>query len=367
MKKVAVLPGDGIGKEVIEVCIPIINKLGLDINLIFGSIGWENWVESGNPVPDETWQLISSSDAVLLGAVTSKPKRIALEELKIPIQNDIEYISPVIQLRQKLNLFANVRPIVAYGGDRNYEFYIIRENTEGLYSGLDFKPIPSSLKDFICEKNAKFKKLSVDDAATIRIITESGFDRLLKFSSDWAISHGKKEIVIADKPNVFRNSSELIFNLIEKYSKLYPTLNYRVENVDAVAMWMVRRPEKYEVIVCENQFGDILSDVGAAVMGGLGMAYSGNFGMASLAYFEPVHGSAPKYVGLDKANPIAMFLTIAMLVEYLGYIKESQSIKKAVRMAVSNCSFRTFDLSGTASQSESAEYIIQQAVKFNEE
>lgn len=367
MKKIAVLPGDGIGKEVTEVSISIIKKLGLDVNIRFGDIGWNNWIEYGNPVPKETWNLIKDSDAVLLGAVTSKAKKVALEELKIPYRKGMEYVSPVIQLRQKLNLFANVRPIVAYGKERNYEFYIIRENTEGLYSGLDFKPIPTELRNFIHKQSTKFSSIVDEDAATIRIITESGFNRLLKFSSDWAISHNKKEIVIADKPNVFRNSSELIFNLVEKYSELYPTLNYRVENVDAVAMWMVKRPEKYEVIVCENQFGDILSDVGAAVMGGLGLAYSGNFGLSNLAYFEPVHGSAPKYVGLDKANPIAMFLTIAMLLEYLGYKKESISIQKAVRCAMLDSNYLTFDLSGTASQSKSADYIIQQAVKFNEE
>lgn len=189
---------------------------------------------------------------MLLGAVTSKSKKIAPEELKVPIQNDIKYISPVIWLQQKLDLFANVRSIVIHGGDRDYELYVIREDTEGLYSGLDFELIPSSLKDFICGKNVKLKRLSVDDTTTIRIVTESGFDGLLEFNSDWAIFHRKKEVAIADKPNVFRSSSELIFGPIEKRSKLCPALGYRVENVDAVAMWMIRRPERYEIIVCES-------------------------------------------------------------------------------------------------------------------
>ncbi|MCY7115584.1 isocitrate/isopropylmalate dehydrogenase family protein [Streptococcus mutans] len=367
MEKIVILPGDGIGQDVIEVSVPIFKALGLHFELQNGGIGWQYWVNEGNPIPKKTWELVRDSDAVLLGAITSKPANDAINELSKDIDENTKYVSPVIQLRQNLDLFANVRPIISYNKNKKFEFYIIRENTEGLYSGLDFRPIPEELVDFIKSDSNRFKDISSNNSvATIRLITEYGFDRLLKFSSEWAISHGKTNIVIADKPNVFRNSSSLIFELIQKYSKIYPQLHYKIENVDAVGMWMIKKPEKYEVIVCENQFGDILSDVGAGIMGGLGVAYSGNFGSNNLSYFEPVHGSAPKYAGLNKANPIAMFLSIAMMLEHLNYKKESSAIERAVRKAVGNTNYRTFDLLGLASLKESANYIIKQAVKFNE-
>lgn len=366
MKTVTILPGDGIGIDVMDACLPIIDRLGIRLNLKFGNIGWEYWKKYGDPVPKDTWNLVKKSDAVLLGAITSKPRRQALLELEESVNHAKEYISPVIQLRQKLNLFANVRPITDCSGLSRYDFCIIRENTEGLYSGLDFYPISEDIQNIILSSSEKFNKESLEkSAATIRVVTENGFERLLKFSVDWALKQGKKNIVIADKPNVFRQSSDLIFKLIRKYSKLYPDVKFSVENVDAVAMWMIKRPEKYEVIVCENQFGDILSDVGAAIMGGLGLAYSGNFGEGKLAYFEPVHGSAPKYAGLNKVNPMAMFFTISMLLDDLGFSKESQSIRKAISLAMKNEHYCTFDLGGIATLKESAEYIIEKAVRIN--
>ncbi|MCS8613503.1 isocitrate/isopropylmalate dehydrogenase family protein [Streptococcus thermophilus] len=364
MKSIAVLPGDGIGIEVMEACVPIFKELNLDIKLKYGEIGWKCWINSANPVPNETWNLIKNCDAVLVGAITSKPKHEAEQELKVKSNNTTDYVSPVIQLRQKLQLFANVRPIVSLINNKSFEVYIIRENTEGLYSGLDFNPIPEPLENFINESTSKYNNKLKNGAATIRIITEEGFNRLLKFSSEWALKHGKSNIVIADKPNVFRNSSDIIFRLIKKYSLDYPMLNYTVENIDAVAMWLVKKPQKYEIVICENQFGDILSDVGAAVMGGLGLAYSGNYGLKETAYFEPVHGSAPKYSGQNKVNPMAMFLSIAMLLDFLGYKEASQSIQKAIEYTAKDKRFCTFDLSGDATLSESAKHIIEEAVKI---
>ena len=174
MKSIAVLPGDGIGIEVMEACVPIFKELNLDIKLKYGEIGWKCWINSANPV----------------------------QELKVKSSNTTDYVSPVIQLRQKLQLFANVRPIVSLINNKSFEVYIIRENTEGLYSGLDFNPIPEPLENFINESTSKYSNKLKNGAATIRIITEEGFNRLLKFSSEWALKHGKSNIVIADKPNV---------------------------------------------------------------------------------------------------------------------------------------------------------------------
>ncbi|MBZ5978763.1 MAG: isocitrate/isopropylmalate family dehydrogenase [Leuconostoc gelidum] len=354
MKKirVAVLPGDGIGMDVMNVCLPILKELPIEVETKIGDIGWKFWASEGNSVPDRTWKLIEDSDAVLVGAVTGDPR----------------FVSPVIQLRQKLDLFANVRPIQGIKKGDDFDLYVIRENTEGLYAGYDFYPTPKGLIDFMAsDDSGKPKKIkSTNTAVTIRLITLSGIERLLYFGFEWARVHGKDDVVIADKPNVFRNSSQLLYESVKKIGLCYPEINWHIENVDAVAMWMVKSPEKFQVIIAENQFGDILSDVGAAVMGGLGLAVSGNFGNDGIKYFEPVHGSAPKHAGKDEVNPAAMFLTIAMMLDTYGYSSEANVIKTAVKFVVQDKTSSTYDLGGYNGTKKMATTIIERVKEYYE-
>ncbi|MFI8995469.1 isocitrate/isopropylmalate family dehydrogenase [Streptomyces sp. NPDC053542] len=358
-KTVAVLPGDGIGPEVLDAALPVIEALGLPIDLEFGDIGWECWRAEGTPVPDRTWDLIGRSDAVLLGATTSKPRREALAELAPELRaGDPRYISPIIQLRQRLDLFANLRPVENYlGGGTPYRFCVVRENTEGLYAGLDWNHVPDAMWPLVAE-HPNARRSGRDGAtASIRLQTAHGLDRILRFAFETARGHGYERVTLADKPNVLRASSAYVLERLEAIGADYPEIPYEVLNVDAVALWMARRPERFGVLVAENMFGDILSDLGGGVMGGLGLAPSANIGEHG-NYFEPVHGSAPAMAGRQRANPAAAFLTIGLMLDHLGFQDAAGSIQDAVRHVTRRRDRVTYDLGGSATTTEAAAAVL---------
>ncbi|AZE51418.1 isocitrate/isopropylmalate dehydrogenase [Pseudomonas chlororaphis] len=363
--RVCVLPGDGIGSEVVEAILPIFDALELPIDLDFGQIGWECWRTGGDPVPAETWAKIAAADATLLGAITSKALLEAEKELPEALRNTSRvYVSPVIQLRQRLSLYANVRPVTDVLGEGRFRFTVIRENTEGLYAGLDFASIPAEFEPLLKARElagAPWSRDSAEDATmTVRLQTRAGLTRLFRFAFEYARQHDYQRVTLADKPNVLRYSGAFARGILEEVAAHYPDIAYNIDNVDAVALWMIRRPERFGVIVAENMFGDILSDLGAGVMGGLGFAPSANIGDAG-AYFEPVHGSAPAHVGQDKANPSAMFLSLALLLEHLGYHAQAQAIEQAVtQVARHDC--QTYDSGGQATTGQCAAAIIRRSV-----
>ncbi|MHA6196090.1 isocitrate/isopropylmalate dehydrogenase family protein [Pseudomonas wadenswilerensis] len=368
-QKVCVLPGDGIGIEVTEAVLPLFDTLNLPIDLSFGDIGWSCWQKEGNCIPDNTWKLISASNATLLGAITSKPLREAEAELSPALRGTGRvYVSPVIQLRQKLGLYANVRPVTDVLGDDRYRFSVIRENTEGLYAGLDFASIPPGFEAVLAERErngAAWTREGPDDATmSVRLQTRAGLTRLFRFAFEHAREQGFDRVTLADKPNVLRYSGAFARDILESVAADYPDIHSNIDNVDAVALWMVRRPERFGVIVAENMFGDILSDLGAGVMGGLGLAPSANIG-AQGAYFEPVHGSAPAYAGQNRANPSAMFLTVALLLDHLGHGQAARAIRNAVS-EVARSDQRTYDLGGSASTREVAAAILQHSLDWAE-
>lgn len=361
--KIAVLPGDGIGVEVIEAAIPVFTALEIPVELNFGEVGWSFWQKEGNPLPERTWKLISQSDTTLLGAITSKPKREAIQELAPEFkQARLNYVSPIIQLRQKLDLFANVRPCFNIKRDRkDFNFCIIRENTEGLYSGFDYYPLPTQLHSLL-DENKHWQKIAKNEiSCTLRLQTKVGLIRLFEFAFKYANEQGIKRVTFADKPNVLRQSSDFARELFEAVSSQYSHITADILNIDAMALWLVRRPEEFGVIVAENMFGDILSDLGAGVMGGLGFAPSANIGIKG-CYFEPVHGSGPR-IGSNRANPSAMFLTIGLLLNHFGYTKAAGKIKQAVAAVVRQGKFVTYDVGGNATTQEMAQAIIEHCLR----
>ncbi|MCL9685209.1 isocitrate/isopropylmalate family dehydrogenase [Legionella maioricensis] len=365
--KIAVLPGDGIGIEVTYAAIPIIEALNIPFQLTFGDIGWSYWQSEGNAFPDRTWQLIAESNSVLLGAVTSKPLREAKKELATKFQKkNPTYISPIIQLRQKLDLFANVRPCFSLkNGEKKFNFCIIRENTEGLYSGFDYYPLPEPIQGLLVN-NQRWQSIPADEiSCALRLQSQTGLSRLFEFAFQHANANGVTRVTFADKPNVLRQSSEFAREIFEKVSSLYPHINADILNVDAVGLWMIRRPEEFGVIVTENMFGDILSDVGAGIMGGLGFAPSANIGLKG-SYFEPVHGSGLRMKN-NSANPSAMFLSISMLLDHFGYQKQAKKIIHAVAAVVNKNRFVTYDLGGNATTAEMANAIIEQCLNSNQD
>lgn len=365
-QRICVLPGDGIGSEVTDAVLPLFDALRLPLDLHFGAIGWECWRRDGNPVPAATWAQIADADATLLGAITSKPLKEADAELPAQLRGaGVNYVSPVIQLRQRLGLFANVRPVTDVLGDQRFRFTVIRENTEGLYAGLDFPSIPAELEPLLRQHEARGaawqRDGSADASVALRLQTRHGLARLFHFAFQHAREQGFDRVTLADKPNVLRHSGAFAKAIFDRVAADYPGIRGQIDNVDAVALWMIRRPERFGVVVAENMFGDILSDLGAGVMGGLGLAPSANFG-ATGAYFEPVHGSAPAYVGLHKANPSAMFLSVALLLDHLGHGAQATAIRQAVtQVARSTC--RTPDLGGQATTTQVANAIIERTLQ----
>lgn len=355
---IAVLAGDGIGKEVTQATIPIFEALKLPIQLQFGDIGWDCWVKNGDPIPAKTWELVTQADATLIGAITSKPEREA--HLELQAQNkEATYISPLIQLRKKLALFANVRPCFSIDKNKPFHFTVIRENTEGLYSGLDFTTLPEAIKPVVAQHPDWSAKMDDDISCSLRLQSKTSLQRIFKFAFEYAKENNVNKVTLADKPNVLRHSAIMSRDIFETQAALHPTIQADILNVDAVGMYMVKKPQKLGVIVAENMFGDILSDVGAGVMGGLGLAPSANIGLDH-CYFEPVHGSGLKMQS-KKANPSAMFLTISMMLSHLGLHHEAIKLKQAVLNVIQQNQTVTYDLKGSATTEEMANAIIQQA------
>jgi len=354
--RIAVLAGDGIGPQVLEAALPAFEVLGTPVDLVRGEIGWECWKKDGNPVPPPTWSLLDRSDAALLGAVTSKPDREARADLP-PSRRGVDspYVSPVVQLRQRLDLFANERPVTDFRGDR-FDFVVVRENTEGLYAGFDQYPATNTAWSIVNKHRNTLVSGRDGTAISIRVQTRTATMRLMKHAFGLA-SARRGLVTVADKPNVLRQSANLVREVLEEIQPLFPNVRAEVLNVDAVGMWMVTKPQRFDVIVAENMFGDILSDVGAGVMGGLGLASSGNIG-EGFSYFEPVHGSAPRLAGTNRANPMAMFLSIAALLKHLESPDDARRVRNAVRHVLRSGETLTYDLGGSATTLEVAAMVL---------
>lgn len=365
--KIALLPGDGIGNDVIKAAMIVIDKIKLDAEFIEAEIGWEFWKKEGNPLPDRTIRILKNTDCALFGAITSKPKGEATKELAPELrEKGYVYYSPIVRLRQEFNLHTNLRPCKAYKGNPlNYRddinLVIFRENTEGLYAGVEYHPVPDNFRKIINKhrKMRKFEKvLNSDMAISLRIFTKKGCQRILQSAFDYAREHKRKSVTLVEKPNVIRETSGMMVTEARKMKVKYPEIELIEANVDAMAMWLIKNPQKYGVLVASNMFGDIISDLAAQLIGGLGFAYSGNIG-DSYALFEPTHGSAPKYSGLNKVNPIAMILASRLMLEWLGEQEKAEKVEKAVSEVLEEGKVKTYDMGGNNSTLDIANAIAE--------
>jgi len=366
--KIAVLPGDGVGKDVMEAAMIVLNAVNLDADYEYGDIGWEFWIKEGNPLPDRTINLLKRTDACLFGAITSKPKEEAARELSPDLQGKgFIYSSPIVGLRQLFNLHTNLRPCKAYPGNPlNYrddiDLVVFRENTEDLYSGVEFHPVPQVLMKTLLEnhpKMARFKDVPLDKIAiSLRIVTEEAATNISKQAFDYAQKHGYKSVTIVEKPNVVRETSGMMVRQARKVAKSYDAIELWEANIDAMSMWLVKNPQKYDVLVASNLFGDIISDLAAQLVGGLGFACSGNIG-DNYALFEPTHGSAPKYAGQYKVNPTAMILSVKMMLDYLEETEKANRLEEAVARVIKEGKVKTYDMGGSNTTLEMAEEIAR--------
>jgi isocitrate/isopropylmalate dehydrogenase len=367
--RIALLPGDGVGADVLKAARHVLDAVGLQADYRTGDIGWEFWRTEGNPLPDRTIDLLQQTDACLFGAITSKPKDEAVAELVPELQGKgLVYSSPIVGLRQLFNLYTNLRPCKAYSGNPlnlrdDIDLVVFRENTEGLYSGVEWHPVPDGVRQAFAT-HAKMKRFedvaSEDIAISARIFTRGGCQRILHQAFEYASNHSYSTVTVVEKPNVIRETSGLMVREARKTAEEYPQIELRETNIDAMCMWLVKNPQDYGVLVSSNLFGDILSDLAAQLVGGLGFAAAGNIG-DHYAVFEPTHGSAPKYVGQNKVNPIAMIRAAKMLLDYLGEIDKAQAIEASVARIVAEGRVRTYDMGGTSTTTDMAEAIARAA------
>ncbi|MCD6461518.1 MAG: isocitrate/isopropylmalate dehydrogenase family protein [Thermoplasmata archaeon] len=366
--RIAVLPGDGVGKDVMDAAMRVLDALGLDAEYIHGDVGWEFWKKEGDPLPQRTLDLLRNTDVCLFGAITSKPKDEAQKELDPSLQGKgYVYFSPIVRMRQELDLYMNVRPCKAYPGNPlNYrddiDLVVFRENTEGMYAGVEFYPVPQDLREMMASYNKKmnkFKDLPPEDMAiTARIITRKGSERIIRAAFEYAREHGRKSVTVVEKPNVLRETSGLFVRIARKVAEEYPDVELWETNIDAQAMWLVKNPQDYDVLVTSNLFGDIISDLSAQLVGGLGFSPAGNIG-ENYGVFEPTHGSAPKYAGMYKVNPTAMLLATKMMLDYIGEKEKAAALEKGIAKTIKEGKVRTYDMGGSNTTLEMAEEVVR--------
>ena len=267
------------------------------------------------------------------------------------------YSSPIVRLRQEFDLRTNLRPCKAYPGNPlNYkdgiDIVVFRENTEDLYSGVEFFPLPDEVRSAICKHNPKMKKFDKhpgdEIAVSLRINTKTGCRNIITDAFEYAKKTGRKSVTVVEKPNVIRETSGLMVRTAREIAKNYPGIELWETNIDAMCMWLVKNPHDYSVLVTSNMFGDIVSDLCAQLVGGLGFASSGNIG-DKYSVFEPTHGSAPKYAGMHKVNPMAMLLTTRMMLEWLGETDMAERLESAIADVIKEGKVRTYDMGGKSS------------------
>jgi 3-isopropylmalate dehydrogenase len=345
MKRIAVIPGDGIGPEVVREAVRVLKHLGQtrDLQLEFVDFDWgaDKFLKEGITLPDGALEMLSDEfDAILAGA---------FGDPRVPTNKHAEDI--LLGMRRGLDLYINLRPVrllaerltpLANRKTSDINFAVFRENTEGAYVAA-----------------GGFLKYGTADEIALQdeVNTRRGVERIIIAAFEYARAKGRKRVTMADKSNVQRFGGDLWQRVFKEVAATYPDIEANHQYVDAMAMFMVLNPAQYEVIVSNNLFGDILTDLGAAIQGGLGLAASGNIHPGKVSLFEPVHGSAPPLAGKGIANPIGAILTSAMMLEYLGFHTLSEEIEEAVRSAVS-ANETTRDLGGELSTEQAGSAII---------
>jgi len=324
MYKITLIPGDGVGPEVMDALLHILEAVDLNLNYTMANAGNACFHDTGTTIPEDTILKAKRSDATLFGAVTTVPGQK----------------SAIITLRKELNLYANIRPVKSYNGTNcfynNLDLVIIRENTEGLYSGVE-EYIP-------------------DGATALRVITNTASEKICKFAFEYAVKNDRKKVTAIHKANVLKKTDGIFKDAFYRISKNYPHIHSDDKYIDDAAMFLITQPHNFDVIVTTNLFGDILSDEGAGLVGGLGMVPSANIGDNN-ALFEPVHGSAPDIAGRGISNPSAMILSAVMMMDYFGEVSEARRLEKALLDVLNERNFLTPDLGGSSKTMEMAEEI----------
>ncbi len=325
---ITLIPGDGIGPEISDAARRVIDAAGVDIRWEVVEAGEAVISRYGTPLPDYVLESIRRNGVALKGPLTT------------PVGKGFRSVN--VTLRQELDLYANVRPARTLPGIasryESVDLIVVRENTEDLYAGIEHR-------------------VGRDAAESIKIITREASERIVRYAFDLAVKQGRKKVTAVHKANIMKLTDGLFLECARNVAREYPDIEFEDMIVDAMCMKLVQTPEKYDVLVLPNLYGDIVSDLCAGLVGGLGVAPGANIG-AGAAVFEPVHGSAPKHAGMNRVNPLAIILSGVMMLQHLGENDAAGRVMKAVTAVLEEGKDLTYDLGGNSSTSRMADAII---------
>lgn len=329
MYRITLIPGDGIGPEITAATKMVLAATGVEIEWEEKLAGEVALKEYGDLLPEDTLASIRKNKVALKGPLTT------------PVGTGFRSVN--VALRKEFDLYANVRPARTFAGVKsryeNVDLVVVRENTEDLYAGIEHM-------------------VGEDAAESIKIITRRGSERIVRFAFEYAVREGRRKVTAVHKANIMKCTDGLFLNVARQVAREYPQIEFEERIVDNMCMQLVQKPELYDVLVMPNLYGDIISDLCAGLVGGLGMAPGANIG-EGVAIFEPVHGSAPKYAGQNVVNPSAMILSAAMMLKYLGEREAAEKVEEALAAVIREGRAVTYDLGGTAGTLEMAAAVVR--------
>ena len=332
--RITLIPGDGVGPEVTEATTRVLEATGLSFDWELAYMGSSAQNTLGTPLPESTLESVRRNKVALKGPVTT------------PVGSGFRSVN--VALRKELGLYACLRPCKTYPGApslyKDVDIIIVRENTEDLYSGIEFErgtPEAARLIKLISE--TKGETVREDSGLSMKVISETGSRRIVKFAFEYARTHHRKKVTAVHKANIMKFSDGLFLSAAREVAKEYPDIEFEDRIVDNMSMQLVRKPHQFDVVVAPNLYGDLLSDLCAGLIGGLGLAPGANLS-DEIAVFEATHGSAPKYAGLNKVNPMAMILSGVMMLRHLGEEKSADRLEKAVAKVIAEGNNVTYDL-----------------------
>lgn len=355
MYKVTLIPGDGVGPEITDAVRRVLEATGVPIQWVVHEAGREVYEKTGTPLPESVIQSIRDTRIALKGPVTT------------PVGKGFRSVN--VTLRQTLDLYCCLRPCKSFKGARtryeNIDLVVIRENTEDLYIGVEFEKGSSNainLIEFIGEWTGK--QIREDSGISIKPISQYGSERIIRFAFEYARKNKRKKVTAVHKANIMKHTDGLFLEVARVVASQYPDIEFEDRIVDNMCMQLIQKPELYDVLVMPNLYGDIISDLSAGLIGGLGLAPGANIG-DEFAVFEPTHGSAPRYRGLNKINPFAMMLSGAMMLRHMGETSAGKRLEDAIAKVIKEGKTLTYDMKPhlndptASSTSEVAEAVIK--------
>jgi isocitrate dehydrogenase (NAD+) len=354
MYKITFIPGDGVGPEISLATRMVLEATGLEFEWDFQDAGEDVYEKEGTPLPGRVLDSIKKNRVAIKGPVTT------------PVGKGFRSVN--VALRQAMDLYACLRPCVSFKGAKsryeNIDIVIVRENTEDLYAGIEFAKGTEEVAKIIEDiSRLSGKKIRPDSGISIRPISATGTERIVRFAFEYAKKNKRKKVTAVHKANIMKHSDGLFLEVAREVAARYPDIEFEDRIIDNMCMQLVQKPELYDVLVLPNLYGDIVSDLGAGLIGGLGLAPGANIG-DGYAVFEPTHGSAPKYKGMNKMNPFAMMLSGVMMLRYLNEHDWAEKIQRAIAQVIEEGKHVTYDMKPTpddptaASTTQVAEAVI---------